>query len=1629
MSISQRTGVAVLRVLSLAGLLVFVQTSGPGWSQVPAQKAAPPQRGAPVGKAPAAARVAVQPLGPVPAPGAQGQNNEFTDALTLPNDRKVKRQLEAARDDYIKGESWSEASQLLQAVLDRQEDVFVQVKRKGANGQEQTQMVSARSEADRLVGTMPANGLQFYEVQFGGQARNLLTKAQQTGDPHVLAEAVRRYFHTQAGGQAMDLLGTYFLDRGEALRAALCYKRLLRREGADQLSPLTLAKAVLAFRRVGDAPSKALADETWKRLADKAGSDGLRIGDETVSLDQFQKELDRAAASETTGPYDWPMFRGNASRSARGRGSAPFLESRWQHSTVDDSLHSETRHWIEQAQRQHNQAEPLLPAFFPIAAGGKLIYRGFDKLHAVDVKTGELVWDTVDLGASLDSIAKEFDKKSQAQTWFSSYVQAGLQNILFENSMIGSLSTDDTCVYAVDDLAVPPYPNMQQWGGWPGGQQISGPLLELSQRSRLVAFELESGKLKWERGDPHYDGTELRESFFLGPPLPLAGKLYVLTEKNAELRLVCLDAAKGEPVWTQSLATVRDRLTTDVTRRLHAVNLAYAEGVLVCPTNAGAILGVDLLSRSLVWAFPYREKGPEQQQPNFPGGVMMRRGFVMPMQDFNGNLQKMNAGWKMCAPIIQDGKVIFTAPDGTAVHCLNLQDGAPLWRAERRDDLFVAGIFSGKVVLVGKNTCRALNLADGTPLPWRAETGTPSGLGVASGRFYYLPLKNREVCQIDLDTGNVARSVSPKNEVPGNLLFYEGAVVSQTETAVTAYEQIDFKVAQIDTQLKQNPNDPVALVDRGELRLYKGDLAGAVADLHAAIKNNLPSTLQPKARGKLYTTLTELLQHDFDAAEQYLPEYKELCQVPVPDDATPREREKLQVEQRHRQAGYLCLLAKGRERQGKLSEAFQAYLDFGALAENKELLSVINEPAVKVRPDLWAQGRIAALMARATPEQKQKLLDEITRRWQTVQKSKDLDALQRFVAAFGTLFAIGRQARLELAERQMEAGHALEAEMQLNQLALQQEEPAMRARAVEALARLSTHGGQLEDAVQFYRILVRDYPKVVIRDGKTGADLFNDLATDKRFLPYLDEQDVLRLSSRPNPVNELPPGPRYSPAYYSFDFHGDLLPHLQHSHLVWTQLGINGKTAFEFKLLDGNTNEPLWTLKSPEARLTYNYGNRSGPRFPCYLQGHLAVFYLGHIVYGVDLAERKKLWEYPLLTPERADSEQPFNAAQGMLSVDPDGTLTLVSARGTTEKLGQIGPVTASYVCLRTQEGLVGLDPVRGAVLWTKNDLANNTQIFGDEQYVYLVETRDGGQVTAGRALRGRDGVVADMPNFADVFQHRQRILGGRLLVSENAANGGTLVRLYDIPSGKDLWKKALPANSLLLKTEEGDIAGMVEPDGKLTVLDLRTQQEVSLARFPAKHLEKVTDGLLLQDRQRFYVALNRPADANVNIQSWPNIVGLTTAHVNGLLYAFDRTSGKLRWISHPLINQTLLLEHFAELPMVVFSGGYSELVQPGVTTPVTVTVSYNKSNGKLVHEPLRTSGGFPPQPQGQFYAVRIDRQAGTIDLISHSMKLRYELSNYQGRASLSNQASDREVLEARAGDKWRFRVPAARKD
>ncbi len=423
--------------------------------------------------------------------------------------------------------------------------------------------------------------------------------------------------------------------------------------------------------------------------------------------------------------------------------------------------------------------QPVLPAFFPIAVTIRkrdaddpvplLIYRSFKGIHAQSLKTGQELWKT-ESELSFDRLLKDNSKSRMAESeMIQSYLQGGKPQVLIENSTLGTLSTDGNYVYAVEDLAVtPPSLAYQQldarpvWNGPRGVGVTAGAwgkdITDAFECNKLYAYDLaRDGAAAWqiggksdrtEDGGKRKDAETLKNSYFLGPPLPLGGKCYVLLEKSQQLHLVCLDPSKypskGENpvVWMQLLATTQNRLYNEPNRRMQAAQLSYGEGILVCPTNAGAVLGVDLMSHSLVWAHPYREK--TQATADYTEMMMIRRGFgVQPMIVQQTSMASASE-WKVSAPVIQEGKVVFTAPDANAVHCLNMRDGSLLWKVGKaEEDLYMGGVFNGKVLIVGKKMCRALSLKDGS-VAWSVDTGMPSGQGIASDNVYYLPLRRRQ---------------------------------------------------------------------------------------------------------------------------------------------------------------------------------------------------------------------------------------------------------------------------------------------------------------------------------------------------------------------------------------------------------------------------------------------------------------------------------------------------------------------------------------------------------------------------------------------------------------------------------------------------------------------------------------------------------------------------------------------------------------------------------------------------------------------------------------------------------------------------------------------------------------------
>lgn len=1520
---------------------------------------------------------------------APGGLPPVSESITLPTDRIAQKRIETALD-YLKEGAWAETIRLLQALLDAEQDVFLQQEEKVAGGKTVVRWLSARMEAERMIGALPAKGREHYELTIGRLAADLLKQGQASNDPHLLAEVARRYLHTRSGVEALAHLGAHHLDRGRADLAADCFRRLLKRAPAKELSPPTLLKAAIAFRQAGDSANE---EAVWQLLAVRAGG-GVKVGKQPVPLERLRKELDRMAAAVPVAT-DWPLFRGGPTRMARGQGDIPYLEPRWHTQTAE---REETRKAVGQAlQYAELVKEPVLPALFPITIGNKVIFRTYAGINCVDLKSGRELW-SVGSPLSFEAILRDPGKKVQLDQWMRAYGAPGLLSaaapppglgiagrgppigfggglspygptgpttgngaamLLFSNCTLGTLSSDRRQVYAVEDLPLPPHPDLmaQAEGGAP---RHFGPLRDPVYHNRLRAIDLDTGKMVWELGGR--GAGELQDAYFLGPPLPLADKLYALVDRNGELRLLCVEPERGKIAWSQPLASYRDKILIDARRRVQAAHLSHADGVLVCSTSAGTLLGFEVLTRSLLWAYAYRSKGQlhDEALPAVPIG-------------------SLGATWRTSAPIIHDGKIVFTAPDGDAVHCLRLRDGAPLWKANRADDdLYLAGILRDRVLIVGKRLSRALSFSDGKQL-WQLETGLPSGQGVASGDTYFLPLQQGAVAALDAEKGAIlARTESRGGEIPGNLLFHDGDLLSQTPLRLAVYPQLKVQLARIDRLLRQSPRDPVALTERGALRLDQGDLVGAVADLRAALSEQPPAELQPRTRGKLYVAMTQLLERDFSAGEKYLDEYRELCHTAVPNDLKPEQIVGLRREQERRLLAFQALLARGREQQGRFGEAIQEYQQLYDLARSDQPLTAPDDLGVKIRPDRWVQTRLANLAQTTDAARKRVVAERSAREWKEAQAG-GISALERFVGLYGGMPGVGPTARLELAERltvDPDRARFLEAELHLLQLR-DDGDPAIAARAVEALARLAGRKGLFDDAFHYYRILGREFASVVVKEGKTGAELFQELATDKRLLgPFHDATASWPAGGLK--ASEVAAAAPPKQTQLIFEPHGEVLPSLQRQRLVLDLV------SSQLRMLDTATGANLWNLKlilaTPRTHLQETA--QGGLRVRYHAVGHLALLSLGHQIFAVDLLDRRVLWQRKLVevtTPNQLSIA--YNPESGWEIADANTGLPL------SVRLTRAGD---GLLCLHSPRGLYSLDLLRGEVLWSRMDQTFAVEQFADAEHLFLVSTTGIGT----RALRLRDGVSVPTADFTDAYNARLSTQGGQLLVYEPDPQGnGQVLRLHDVRAGKDVWKKAFPANSFPLRSITPRLTGAIAPDGKAVILDTATGKELLRVSVEAVYLEKVQQVSLLADSSQLYLAIHGPLDAagGVNSEAEANFHGSRpNAPVNGMLYAFDRETGRLNWRNRTS-NQLIILDRFEDLPVVLCSAWYQKVTGPGGETLLYVgTRSYDKKTGKLLYnKEMVPTEGIGPQTT-LFHTLHVDPRAGTVDLIGPRVRVHH---------------------------------------
>jgi outer membrane protein assembly factor BamB len=660
------------------------------------------------------------------------------------------------------------------------------------------------------------------------------------GDIDGVAEVSRRFFYTTAGGEATLLLGKHFWDHGSALAAALCLGRLQDTSGSERFEPMLSLLLAASWRQVGETTR---AIEILTALKEHSPRGELTIGsrsvpmfgDESQALAWLDKQTGAMPRAARPGTDEWTMYRGDAARNAIAQGTLPLLNPRWRVQCADHPRVADAIAQLERAYHDLNAA--ALPSAHPLAVDNVVLMRTTTRLMAVEFSTGKRIWEYPPPSASnhadevLDQLFAESSNR-QLQLGLNPQVRTALDERVWSDLPFGALSSDGECVYLVEDLGFAPTINYARRIAFNGQVRMDG--IGPKDTNHLAAVELKTeGKVRWEIGGADgKDEPKLAGAFFLGPPLPVLGRLYAIAEmKGQEIRLIALSAETGKVEWSQQLAVVEDGVLNDFYRRSAGAMPSFADGILVCPTSAGAIVAVDLATRSLLWGFQY-PRGSED-------GDDFGRLQVLRARTFNQGDERVRDGWVDATATIADGKVLVTPVEANTLYCLNLIDGSVLWKQDRGTNLYVGGVFDGSAVLVGRRAVTAVKLTEGQSAwdrPLDLPGGAmPSGRGFISGDNYFIPLSSAEVAQIDLNRGQItARARSRRGEVPGNLISFHGEVISQGTEYLETFYQLDALKTDVAQRLKANPDDPQALMRSGEIHFDAGNIDDAIRQFRRA---------------------------------------------------------------------------------------------------------------------------------------------------------------------------------------------------------------------------------------------------------------------------------------------------------------------------------------------------------------------------------------------------------------------------------------------------------------------------------------------------------------------------------------------------------------------------------------------------------------------------------------------------------------------------------------------------------------------------------------------------------------------------------------------------------------------------
>ena len=731
-----------------------------------------------------------------------GIDLKLTDSTFISPPREIVRPLMRSKKLMAAGE-FGDAVEILGELLadDSNEDFLIP---RGTRS-----FTSLRSRTESILGAIDTRLLEPYQIRYGIRARKLMEKGVAENDLSLLKKVSSQFFFTDSGAEATMLLGHMELSNGQPSAAQSYFAKVVRFPATaakhDPEASILLATCqLLGNNRIA---SKETLIDLKRRLPDST----ISLMGETYTL--FSREEDAVSwltsligdspLASNRMLSEWLMFQGNPARTGKTGTGMPLIAPRWEHATSKsvEGQREASRYVTSLVQEGTMPA----PAVQPLVVGETIVLRDVDHMYGIDFETGLRKWAWPPALAWNQKPLQEFTAAQRSK----------LQERMLSDSIYGHASSDGrliffvptpgaaTAIHEVDDASDIATSD-------PSDRRVFNEMVAIDSES--------SGLLRWRVGGPNgFDEPKLAKAFFIGEALPLEGVLYCCCVLDSAIQLVALDSKTGKLKWSKMIAGYdSEDFNSNRSRRLAGVSPSYADGKIVCLTGTGAVVALDVSTRSLLWGYEYKQ-GAESTL------VSDESGYADVMQD----------AWRDSQVVIANGMVFLTPVLSREMTCLDLDDGLGVWFEEdgfmpekvfRGTSLYMAGINRNQIICVGTRNIRAIDSFTGREA-WVLELGIddlPSGRGYMGDDSLYLPTANRKILRIDLVKGEIAESVST-GRVLGNLSRVKGDVVSHGLDHVASYPEYGASKRSIEELSSADLNEDQkfikaqTLIQRGEL--------------------------------------------------------------------------------------------------------------------------------------------------------------------------------------------------------------------------------------------------------------------------------------------------------------------------------------------------------------------------------------------------------------------------------------------------------------------------------------------------------------------------------------------------------------------------------------------------------------------------------------------------------------------------------------------------------------------------------------------------------------------------------------------------------------------------------------------